>query len=99
MCRLYGFLANERTKVECSLVHAQNALLHQSRADIRFAEMKTMSFNLPIISHYQPRVAARELANAKQLAKAIERENAALHIRPDFYELVPTRLEDAPTLH
>ena len=27
MCRLYGFLANEPTKVECCLVAAQNALL------------------------------------------------------------------------
>ena len=34
MCRLYGFLANEPTKVECTLVHAQNALLHQSREDL-----------------------------------------------------------------
>lgn len=33
MCRLYGFRANEPTKVECSLVHAQNALLLQSRKD------------------------------------------------------------------
>lgn len=35
MCRLYGFRANEPTKVECSLVYAQNALLRQSRADLR----------------------------------------------------------------
>lgn len=35
MCRLYGFRANELTKVECTLVHAQNALLSQSRADLR----------------------------------------------------------------
>jgi glutamine amidotransferase len=34
MCRLYGFLANEATKVECTLVHAQNALLRQSREDL-----------------------------------------------------------------
>lgn len=34
MCRLYGFLATESTKVECTLVHAQNALLHQSREDL-----------------------------------------------------------------
>ncbi len=33
MCRLYGFRANEETKVECSLVHAQNALMVQSRQD------------------------------------------------------------------
>lgn len=35
MCRLYGLLANEETKVECSLVHAQNALMLQSRSDLR----------------------------------------------------------------
>ncbi|TWU55883.1 class II glutamine amidotransferase [Rubripirellula reticaptiva] len=33
MCRLYGFRANEPTKVECTLVHAQNALLLQSQSD------------------------------------------------------------------
>lgn len=33
MCRLYAFRANEETRVECSLVHAQNALLLQRRAD------------------------------------------------------------------
>ncbi|MEM9587515.1 MAG: class II glutamine amidotransferase [Planctomycetota bacterium] len=33
MCRLYGFRSNEPTKVECTLVHAQNALLIQSRED------------------------------------------------------------------
>lgn len=35
MCRLYGFRATAPTKVECTLVHAQNALLLQSRADSR----------------------------------------------------------------
>lgn len=34
MCRLYGFRSNEPTKVECTLVHAQNALMVQSRADL-----------------------------------------------------------------
>lgn len=33
MCRLYGFVANEPTKVDCSLVFAQNALMQQSRVD------------------------------------------------------------------
>jgi predicted glutamine amidotransferase len=33
MCRLYGFRATEPTKVECTLVHAQNALMVQSRRD------------------------------------------------------------------
>ena len=34
MCRLYGFHATEPTKVECTLVHAQNALMAQSRSDL-----------------------------------------------------------------
>ncbi|GAB4356434.1 MAG: class II glutamine amidotransferase [Oricola sp.] len=33
MCRLYAMRANEPTRVECSLVHAQNALMQQSRGD------------------------------------------------------------------
>jgi predicted glutamine amidotransferase len=33
MCRLYAFKANEPTRVECSLVHAQNALMAQSAGD------------------------------------------------------------------
>jgi len=33
MCRLYGFLANEPTKVDCSLVFSQNSLMLQSRID------------------------------------------------------------------
>jgi glutamine amidotransferase len=33
MCRLYATRANEPTKVECSLVYAQNALLAQSISD------------------------------------------------------------------
>ncbi len=35
MCRLYGFISNEPTKVDCSLVYAQNALMQQSRVDQR----------------------------------------------------------------
>ena len=35
MCRLYAFRANEPTKVECSLVYAQNALMTQSIVDSR----------------------------------------------------------------
>jgi len=33
MCRLYGFRATELTKIECTLVHAQNALIVQSCKD------------------------------------------------------------------
>ena len=35
MCRLYGFLATESTRLECSLVEAQNALQVQSDRDSR----------------------------------------------------------------
>ena len=34
MCRLYGLQANEPTKIECSLVRAQNALMEQSKRDL-----------------------------------------------------------------
>ncbi len=33
MCRLYGFRANEMTKVDCSLVRSQNAILTKCRSD------------------------------------------------------------------
>ncbi len=33
MCRLYALRANEPTRVECGLVHAQNALMAQSKGD------------------------------------------------------------------
>lgn len=33
MCRLFGFHANEPTRIECSLIHAQNALMAQSVQD------------------------------------------------------------------
>ena len=33
MCRLYALRANEPTRVECSLVRAQNALMEQSKGD------------------------------------------------------------------
>ncbi len=35
MCRLYAFRANEQTRVECSLIHSQNALMEQSRGDLQ----------------------------------------------------------------
>lgn len=35
MCRLYGFIATEPTRLECSLVGSQNALVVQSDRDLR----------------------------------------------------------------
>lgn len=34
MCRLYGLRATEPSKIECQLVHAQNALMEQSRENM-----------------------------------------------------------------
>lgn len=34
MCRLYGFRADEETKVEWSLVHAQNSLMRQNEQNL-----------------------------------------------------------------
>lgn len=34
MCRLYAYRSNEPEKVECTLVHSQNALMLQSRSDM-----------------------------------------------------------------
>ena len=34
MCRLFGLRATEPTKIECQLVHAQNALMEQSRENM-----------------------------------------------------------------
>lgn len=58
-----------------------------------------MLTNLPIMCHHEPRPSRAELAAADQLAQAIERENSDLRIRTNFRALVPTTLEDAPTLH
>ncbi len=35
MCRLYAMHANEPTRVECGLVKAQNALMAQSKSDMK----------------------------------------------------------------
>jgi predicted glutamine amidotransferase len=48
MCRLYGFRANEPTKLECSLVRAQNALMAQS---IRDHEKLTLGYGWGVTEH------------------------------------------------
>ena len=48
MCRLYGLRANEPTKIECSLVRAQNALMEQSRKDL---EGRTHGHGWGVASH------------------------------------------------
>lgn len=85
MCRLYGFLANESTKVECSLVHAQNALLMQSVKDGRGvpnADGWGISYYVDNVVHVERRHTA---ANAdRHFSLAAERVYARLviaHVR------------------
>jgi len=61
MCRHYGFRANEQTKVECTLVHAQNALLSQSRSDLR-GKTHTDGWGIAVYNQEQPEVERRATA-------------------------------------
>jgi glutamine amidotransferase len=61
MCRHYGFRANERTKVECTLVHAQNALLAQSRRDVR-GNANAHGWGVAVYNHEHPEVERRATA-------------------------------------
>lgn len=55
MCRLYGFRANEETKVECTLVHAQNALMVQSRADLA-GHSHSHGWGIATYQDHEPRI-------------------------------------------
>ncbi len=61
MCRLYGFRASEPTKVECSLVLAQNALLSQSREDLR-GEKHPDGWGIAVYEDGVPKVEKRDTA-------------------------------------
>lgn len=61
MCRLYGFRASELTKVECTLVYAQNALMRQSRGDLR-GETHPDGWGISCYEDKAPRLEKRELA-------------------------------------
>lgn len=47
MCRLYVFRSTEKTKLECTLVPAQNALITQSRCDSAGLGLETYSKSRP----------------------------------------------------
>ena len=61
MCRLYGFRGNEPTKVECSLVYAQNALLAQSTGDER-GEAHLDGWGIAVYEDGWPEVERRDTA-------------------------------------
>lgn len=55
MCRLYGFHATEATRVECTLVHAQNALMVQSYEDLK-GTSHTHGWGVATYEDHVPRV-------------------------------------------
>jgi len=55
MCRLYVFRSTEETKVECTLVHAQNALMAQSRRD-RAGYSHAHGWGLVTYEHGRPKL-------------------------------------------
>lgn len=85
MCRLYGFKANEPTKVECSLVYAQNALLTQSIADRR-GEAHPDGWGISCYENHAPILERRDTAAHENdhFSRAAERAYAATviaHVR------------------
>lgn len=85
MCRLYGFHANERTKVECTLVHAQNALLIQSRED-RLGRTHPHGWGIGYYEHGLPHVERRATAAFEDLhfsatAERIYSKTIIAHVR------------------
>jgi hypothetical protein len=55
--------------------------------------------NCPIIEHYKPAPTSNDLAAIDRLATNIRQERPRLVLEDDFLDLVPTALDDAPTLH
>lgn len=85
MCRLYGFLANERTKVECTLVRAQNALMTQSRRDTS-GKSHSDGWGIGYYPDGQPVVERRSTAAHEDLhfsltAERIFTRNVVAHVR------------------
>jgi glutamine amidotransferase len=85
MCRLYGFRANEPTKVECTLVHAQNALMVQSREDMA-GEGHTHGWGVATYEDHCPRVerqawAAYHGEHFRQAAARIFSRQVLAHVR------------------
>ena len=85
MCRLYGFRANEATKVECTLVHAQNALLLQSRIDSR-GESHSDGWGISFYENELPEVERRDTAAHQDVhfsvtAERVYAQTVVAHVR------------------
>ena len=85
MCRLYGFRATEPTKVECSLVHAQNALIVQSKRD-RAGESHIHGWGVAAYEDHTPILdrqawAAYHGEHFRRAAARIYAETVVAHVR------------------
>jgi glutamine amidotransferase len=85
MCRLYGLRANEPTKVECSLVYAQNALMMQSRADLG-GSSHSDGWGIGFYENSLPTIERRELAAYRDLffsatAERVYSKTVVAHVR------------------
>lgn len=85
MCRHYCFRANEETKVECTLIHAQNALILQSRADLR-GKSHADGWGISVYHNAVPEVERRATAAYEDMhfSTTVERvfsKTAVAHVR------------------
>jgi len=85
MCRLYGFHSNEPTKVECELVHSQNALIAQSVRG-RFHNGHTDGWGIVSYANKKPKAmkqawAAYHGEHFKEAAARIYSKTVLAHIR------------------
>ena len=55
--------------------------------------------NCPIVEHHKPTPTAGDLRAVERLATCIRRERPRLALEEDIRDLVPSSLDDAPTLH
>lgn len=85
MCRLYGFRGNAATRLECSLVRSQNALMVQSRADAR-GESNADGWGIGYYRNDRPvvekcEVAAFEGEHFLRTAESVSSQTALAHVR------------------
>jgi predicted glutamine amidotransferase len=85
MCRLYGLRATEPTKVECTLVYAQNALMSQSRQDLA-GHSHGHGWGVAIYEDHMPRIEKQAWAafhgeHFRQAAARIHARAVLAHIR------------------
>ncbi|MFK7818705.1 MAG: class II glutamine amidotransferase [Planctomycetaceae bacterium] len=85
MCRLYAMRSSEPTKVECTLVHSQNALLLQSRQDMT-GRTHSDGWGIAYYSNSQPTIERQASAaftdlGFSQVAERVYARTVIAHVR------------------